>query len=168
MAQEKYSWLLLNLQCERFCKQHRKHCTCSQGIWLFILHNDKLKKRPGKRGPAAFTLLWGALLCSWRGTLTTLIECISHDLSHLALCPAAAVAPRYFRATCHQTQYRKSTGLCRHGIIELVTKHTRLSKQNLARRILKQMLLVSPEPLKQITRCWVKLGSLCKLWRGSC
>ena len=78
------------------------------------------------------------------------------------------VAPRYLGDVAQCLTPKKTIGLCRHRIIELVTKHISLSKQRLERSTLKQTLLVSPEPLKQIMRHKVKLGSLCKLWRGSC
>lgn len=106
------------------------------------------------------------MLCSPRGTLAKLTECISSDLFHLTIVSygnSGSQVPLP-QAGSHNARPRGTTaGLCRHRLIESVTKPISLGKQNLARSVFKQMLLVSPEPLEQIRRPKVKLGSSCEL-----
>lgn len=132
---------------------------------MFIHHNDKLKRQAGKRSLVAFTRLEGAVLCSLRGTLTRLTECISSDLSLLTIVSYGKSDSRCLQALCRKCSpaTAKPSGSVVTVFIELVMKHISLGKQCLARSILKQMLLVSPEPLKQIMRHKVKLGSLWEL-----
>ena len=108
---KKSAGLLLSPQYEGFFEPHRKGCTCFQGIWLFIPHNDKLKKLPRKRRLVAFTLQQGAVLCSLKGTRTKLTECVSRDLFHFPLFPIVTVAPRYPGAMWHSAwPHRKPPG----------------------------------------------------------
>lgn len=135
----------------------RKGCICFQSTCLFRLQNDRREES----SYSVFLLGQQFVLreVSERPSDHILQDCISSNLSCLRWYLLETVAP----SPCRQCTPGNTPMLCRHSIVELVTKHSSLGKQSLASRILKQMLLVSPELQKQIMRHRVKLGSFQEL-----
>ena len=163
----KYTWLVLSSHSVRDSTSNVEEVAlaCKELNCLYHITTSLKSDLARGRRRVVFTLLGGAALC-FQG---------SDQINRMFLkwpFPLTIVSYGKRESRCAQAPWHKlpavqrDLGLCPHPVVELVTEHGSLGKQRLARSIFKQVLLVSPKPLKRIMEHKVKLGSLCRCWRG--